>query len=66
MDVTVITQLIGSLGFPIACTCVMFYMWNKEREEHKQECEQLRDAVNNNTLVMQKIIDKLKLDDEDK
>ena len=25
MDITVITQLIGSLGFPIAACCVMFY-----------------------------------------
>jgi hypothetical protein len=35
MDISVITQLIGSLGFPIACVVAMFYYWNKEREDHK-------------------------------
>lgn len=29
MDVTVISQLIGSVGFPIAACCVMFYQNSK-------------------------------------
>lgn len=32
MDVTVLTQLIGSLGFPIACCIVMFYQNSKMQE----------------------------------
>lgn len=55
MDVTVITQLIGSLGFPIACVIAMFYFWNKEREDHKAEMQKMTEALNNNTLALVKI-----------
>lgn len=59
MDVTAVTQLITSVGFPIACTFVLFAYLNKEREEHAAETKELKEAINNNTLVMQKLIDKL-------
>lgn len=55
MDISVLTQLIGSLGFPIACVIAMFYMWNKEREDHKAEIDQVRTALENNTLALTKI-----------
>ena len=59
MDVTVVTQLITTVGFPIACTFVLFAYLNKEREEHAAETKELKEAINNNTIVMQKLIDKL-------
>ena len=59
MDVTAVTQLITTVGFPIACTFVLFVYLNKEREEHTAETKELKEAINNNTLVMQKLIDKL-------
>ena len=52
MDITVITQLIGSLGFPIACVVAMFYYWNKEREDHKSELDSIRTALENNTQAL--------------
>ena len=55
MDVGVITQLIGSLGFPIACVIAMFFFWNKEREDHKTEMQKMTEALNNNTLALIKI-----------
>jgi len=55
MDVGVITQLISSLGFPIACVCAMFYYWNKEREAHKTEMQAMTEALNNNTVALTKI-----------
>lgn len=33
-----------------------------EREDHKKEMESITQAVNNNTLVMQKLLDKLQED----
>lgn len=59
MDVNTVTQLISAVGFPIACTCALFYFWNREREEHANETKELKDALNNNTLVIQKLIDKM-------
>lgn len=55
MGVDVITQLIGSMGFPIACVIAMFWFWNKEREDHKQEMQKMTEALNNNTLALVKI-----------
>lgn len=55
MDPSAISTLIGSLGFPIACVIAMFYMWNKEREDHKTEMEKVTQALNNNTTALIKI-----------
>lgn len=55
MSIEIIQQLIGTLGFPIACVIAMFYFWNKEREDHKQEMAQMTQALNNNTQVLIKI-----------
>lgn len=59
MDVTAFIQLISNMGFPIACVIAMFFMWNKEREEHKAESDKWVEAINNNTKIMQRLIDKL-------
>lgn len=54
-----ISQLISNVGFPIACVIMMFYMWDKERTEHKAESERWVEALNNNTNVIQRLIDKM-------
>lgn len=55
----VIIQVIQNVGFPIACVVAMFWMWDREREEHKAEAEKWAEAINNNTAVMQKLVDRL-------
>lgn len=55
MDISLFTQLVGSMGFPIACTVILFYFWNKEREDHKAEMLKVTEAINNNTLALVKI-----------
>lgn len=52
MDVAAITTFVQNLGFPIACVCVMFYMLNKEREDHKEETMRLNESLHNNTLAL--------------
>lgn len=59
MDIQAIASLIGSLGFPIAACIAMFSMLNKEREEHKSEMTQVTEAIQNNTLALQALRDKL-------
>ena len=59
MDYTAVMQLIGTLGFPIVA-CVMLYVrMEKQDENHKQEVSELTKAIQNNTLVMQQLLDKL-------
>lgn len=59
MELDVLTTIISNVGFPIACVIAMFYMWNKEREAHKEETDRLAEAINNNTVVMQQVLNKL-------
>lgn len=59
MNLSDVTTLISSLGFPIVvCVCLAWYIVNRDKQ-HSEEVSKLTDAVNNNTLVMQKLIDKL-------
>lgn len=58
MDAEIISNLISNLGFPIACVVAMFWMWNKERESHKEESDKWIEAINNNTRVMEKVLAK--------
>lgn len=58
MEAEVISNLISNLGFPIACVVAMFWMWNKERETHKEESDKWIEAINNNTRVMEKVLAK--------
>lgn len=65
MDMAAITQLIGSLGFPIACCIYLIYSNNKANEAHKEEIDKLRQTVENNTHVMIKLCSKLGVDSDD-
>lgn len=59
MDINVIVQLVSSLGFPIACCIAMFWQNNKLNESHKAEVSKLNEAINNNTIALNHMIDKL-------
>lgn len=62
MDTNAITQFISTLGFPIAVCLVCFWYINKREQQHREEVSELAKAINNNTIVMQKLVDKM--DDE--
>ena len=59
MDMSAFINLIGSLGFPIAACIGCFWMLNKEREEHKQEMQEVSKAINNNTLALNTLTERL-------
>lgn len=65
LDVQTLTQLIGSLGFPIACCIYLVYSNNKAVEKHESEVEKLRVTVDNNTKAMLKLCAKLGVDVDD-
>lgn len=65
-----IVQVISAVGFPIvaALGCAFFVKWQYEqnmkqneelRKEHKEEVSKMTEALNNNTIALQKLIDKL-------
>lgn len=69
-NVSTLTQLIASYGFPIVmCLLMAWYVYDtnkkhraevdKLNEQHKEEMKQVTEALNNNTLALQRLCDKL-------
>lgn len=59
MDANTIIQVVGSLGFPIVMCGALFWRMIKSDEQHKAEMDKLSEALNNNTLAITKLSDKL-------
>lgn len=59
MDIETITNLLSNFAFPVVCVVVLFVMWYRETEKHEAEMDKMTEALNNNTLAMQKLVDKL-------
>lgn len=59
MDITVITQLISTVGFPIFMVIYMLWYSNKTNARHSEEIGELRKVVEQNTLTVQRLVDKL-------
>lgn len=59
MDVNALTTLVGSLGFPIVACGAMFYEMHQQSKRHAEEMEKVSDALNNNTLALTELKDKL-------
>ena len=70
MDIQMILTAIGTVGFPIVACCAMAYFFTKVNDNyrndikelnasHKEEVKAMTDAITNNTLVIQKLVDSL-------
>ena len=55
----VIVQAISTVGFPIIIALILIYIIWKIEENHKTEMNSMITAVSNNTLVLQKLVDKI-------
>ena len=73
MDVNTLITLIGSVGFPIVACIAMAVFFAKVNDNyrndikeiqatHKEEVKAMTDAINNNTLVIQRLIDNMEGD----
>ena len=54
-----IATIFSNYIFPVAVCIYLFYREQRTSEVHKEEVDTLRDALVNNTLVLQKLVDKL-------
>ena len=70
MDFNSVAQIIGTLGFPIVDCCAMAYFFARVNDNyrndikeiqssHKEEIAGMTEAINNNTLVIQKLVDRM-------
>lgn len=58
MDVNFITELINTMGFPIVM--VGYFIWDKNK------CmSQMCKAIENNTIVLERIVGKLDIDEKE-
>lgn len=65
MDVGSITQIISTVGFPIAMCLVMMWYIKDTSDKHKEETSKFTEALNKNTLVLQKLCDTMGVDREE-
>lgn len=73
MDAQTITTLIGTVGFPIVaffvCCYGLKYAYDKSLEANKtafDKLENLTEAINNNTIVLTQLVEKVGDINEDK
>lgn len=70
MDFSTIVQAVATLGFPICCCGAMMwyvkYITDKNREEiddmttqHREEMAEVTTAINNNTIALTKLCERL-------
>jgi len=59
MDVNAITTIISTVGFPIAMSIYMLHTLQKMNENHRTEIDNLRQAIENNTVAIVKLVEKL-------
>lgn len=56
MDFSAVSQLISSVGFPIAACVALFWQMNRESNQHKEEMDALKESLNQNTLAITKLV----------
>ena len=61
-----IVQAISTVGFPIVCCIILIYLNEKQDTRHKEEVDKMTEAVNNNTVVIQQILEHLRGDNNGK
>lgn len=66
MDVNAIMQAIGTVGFPIVACIYMAYIHNESEIRHSKERQEMTEAINRNTMVMEIIKDRLNIGSDEK
>lgn len=65
MDLNTVMTAISSLGFPIAMCIAMFWYMTKQTEMHKEEVAKMTEALNNNTLALNRLEMKMGVDENE-
>lgn len=54
-----IITLINTAGFPVTMCCVLLYYVNKLIDAHRKEVDELTEAINNNTNVINILLERI-------
>ena len=63
-DLHAAASLISQLGVPVALLIAMFRLLDKERSDHKEEMKNLTTAINNNTIALTKLIERMDVNEQ--
>ena len=64
MNINELLTAISTVGFPIVMCGALLKLGYVLLDQLDQELDSLRTTINNNTTVMQRILDKLRIDEE--
>lgn len=59
MDFQSVLTAVSTVGFPIVACIVLAVILYKQNEAHKQEMNEVKEAINNNTIALTKLTDKI-------
>ena len=59
MEIGNILSAISSVGFPIVACIALFWKNHKDDERHEEQSNKFNEAVNNNTLALVKLTEKI-------
>lgn len=59
MDANTVLQAISAVGFPIVMCLIMVKLVYNLQEQYTKEVESLRTSIDNNTKVLDNLMDKL-------
>ena len=65
VDVSMIGSLIGTVGFPVALSVGLLYYLFRVQKEHKEETNQLKEAITELKLVMSQILEHIRKSDKE-
>ena len=66
MDFATIISAVSAVGFPIVMSIMLFWYIKNQDDSHKEESNKFTEALNRNTIVLQKLCDKLGVENDDK
>lgn len=75
MGINEILTAIATVGFPIVACCAMAFFFSRVNDnyrndikeinaQHKAEMDAMTQAINNNTMVIQRLVDRMDGDNE--
>ena len=77
MDAQILISMVGSLGFPIVACIFIAIFFSKTQDNyradikemqitHKAETDKMTEAINNNNILLQRILDRLDKEGDEK
>lgn len=66
MDFATIVSAVSAVGFPVVFCFVLYKTMIDQSKQHKDEADKLTEAIHNNTLVIQKLVDRMDGENNDK